>query len=53
MSAPEENMQSVRTFAEEVIGSKNLKYAIWLFGRSDRIASWPIAGTPAAHRVAA
>jgi hypothetical protein len=27
--------------------------AIWLFGRSDRIATWPIAGTPPAHRVAA
>ena len=25
MPTPEENMQSVRTFAEEVIGNKNLK----------------------------
>jgi hypothetical protein len=25
MPMPEENMQSVRTFAEEVIGNKNLK----------------------------
>ncbi len=28
---PEENMQSVRTFAEEVFGNKNLTYAAdWL-----------------------
>ena len=27
MPTPEENMQSVRTFAEEVFGNKNLPYA--------------------------
>jgi hypothetical protein len=27
MLTPEENMQAVRTFAEEVFGNKNLKYA--------------------------
>ena len=27
MPTPEENMQSARTFAEEVFGNKNLKYA--------------------------
>jgi hypothetical protein len=27
--------------------------AIWLFGRSDRILSWTITGTPPAHRAAA
>jgi hypothetical protein len=31
MPTPEENMQSVRTFAEEVCGNKNLNYtADWL-----------------------
>jgi len=31
MPTPEENMQSMRTFAEEVFGNKNLKYAAdWL-----------------------
>jgi predicted ester cyclase len=31
MPTPEENIQSVRTFAEEVFGNKNLKYAAdWL-----------------------
>jgi len=31
MPTPEENMQSVRTFAEEVFGNKNLNYAAdWL-----------------------
>lgn len=31
MPTPEENMQSVRTFAEEVFGNKNLTYAAdWL-----------------------
>jgi predicted ester cyclase len=31
MPTPEENMQSVRTFAEEVFGNKNLEYAAdWL-----------------------
>jgi predicted ester cyclase len=31
MPTPEENMQFVRSFAEEVFGSKNLKYAAdWL-----------------------
>jgi hypothetical protein len=32
MPTPEENMQSVRAFAEEVFGEKNLQYA------SDRLA---------------
>jgi hypothetical protein len=31
MPTPEENMQSVRAFAEEVFGNKNLDYAaVWL-----------------------
>ena len=31
MPTPEENMQSVRNFAEEVFGNKNLEYAAdWL-----------------------
>jgi hypothetical protein len=31
MPPPEENMQSVRTFAEEMFGNKNLNYAVtWL-----------------------
>ena len=31
MPTPDENMQSVRTFAEEVFGNKNLTYAAdWL-----------------------
>jgi hypothetical protein len=38
MPTPEENMQSVRAFAEEVFGNKNLDYAAeWLAATSSNI----------------
>ena len=43
MPTPEENMQSVPTFAEEVFGNKNLKYADdWL---ADDFVEHQVCGT--------
>jgi hypothetical protein len=50
MPTPEANMQSVRTFAEEVFGNKNLTYAAdWL--ADDLVEHQVFPGTTAVRRV--